>query len=366
MRHHNQGTIANEIRQKFWIPNIKVMVKRCKQECQICKNLAAIPMPPKMGELPYDRVAAYVRPFTYCGLDYFGPLNVSIGRRREKRWVALFTCLSVRAVHLELAENLSTDACLLCIRNFVNRRGIPVRINSDNGTNFVGSSKELRNLIGELDQDRIQDALSSMNIEWKFNCPDNPHAGGSWERLVQSTKKVLSYTLHEEAPKVETLRSLLIEAECIVNSRPLTELPLENKSDEPLTPNHFLIGTMNSTQTPGEDDGRLWCHRKQWRIAQQLKNRFWKQWIREYLPTLTRRSKWFEKVKPIMVGDLVLVVDDSLSRKHWIKGLVTQVFMATDGQVRSAKVKTAKGELKRPAVKLAVLDVLTNSESLRK
>ncbi len=90
-----------------------------------------------------DRLTPYVRPFSYSGLDYFGPVNVTIGRRNEKRWIALFTCLTIRAkiraVHIELAANLSIDACLICIRNFVNRRGVPVQIRSDNGTNFLGA-----------------------------------------------------------------------------------------------------------------------------------------------------------------------------------------------------------------------------------
>lgn len=67
---------------------------------------------------------------------------MAIGRRCEKRWVALFTCLSTRAIHLELAKDLSTDAVILCLRNFINRRGVPVRLRRDRGTNFIGASKE--------------------------------------------------------------------------------------------------------------------------------------------------------------------------------------------------------------------------------
>lgn len=96
-----------------------------------------------MGQLPIDRLTPHVRPFTYTGVDYFGPMPVTVGRRREQRYVALFTCMTVRAVHLELATDLSTDSFLLCLRNFVNIRGVPKSIRSDNGTNFVGASREL-------------------------------------------------------------------------------------------------------------------------------------------------------------------------------------------------------------------------------
>lgn len=161
------------------------------------------------GELPVDRLTAFMRPFTFTGVDYFGPYQVSVGRRRE-------------TLGFEVAGDLSTDSCLLCIRNFVSRRGRPVRFRSDNGTNFVGCSKELEEAIGGIDNEKIKAELAIHHIEWKFNCPENPHAGGAWERLVKSVKDVLHYTLKEEAPRVAVFNSVLIEAECIVNSRTLT------------------------------------------------------------------------------------------------------------------------------------------------
>lgn len=149
-----------------------------------------------MGQHPIDRLSPYVRPFSYTGVDYMGPFMVSVGRRSEKRWVALFTCLTVRAIHLEVAKDLSTDAAILCIRNFVNRRGVPVRIRSDRGTNFIGASKE--DFV--IDDTKIADECSRRGIEWIFNTPANPSAGGAWERMVQAVKKVLAFTLKEKSP----------------------------------------------------------------------------------------------------------------------------------------------------------------------
>lgn len=203
--------------------------------------------------------------------------------------------MTVRAVHLELAADLSTDAFILCLRNFVNTRDTPKVIRSDNGTNFVGAAKELREAVDLFDHAAIQAELGTYRIEWKFNCPHHPQAGGCWERLVQCVKRVLSVTVKEVAPRVETLRSFLIEAANIVNSRPLTHLPVSCDEDEPLTPNHFLVGGASSTQTPGPADHNLMCLRKQWRIAQSMKNHFWKRWLCEYLPDLTRRAKCYDE-----------------------------------------------------------------------
>lgn len=122
--HSNTNTVINEIRQKYWIPSIRVAVNKVQSKCNWCKYHKSKPNQPIMGQLTIDRITPYHRPFSYTGLDYFGPIEVTIRRQREKRWIALFTCLTIRAVHLEIATNLSSDACLLCIRNFVNRRGV--------------------------------------------------------------------------------------------------------------------------------------------------------------------------------------------------------------------------------------------------
>lgn len=162
-KHQNQETIVCAIRQRYWIPHLRTLVKREKNKCMLCRLRSAKPSIPIMGPLPEDRVTPCQRPFTYTGLDYFGPVYVTVGRRQEKRWVALFTCLTVRAVHLELAKDLSTYACIICLRNFINIRGVPRRIRSDNGTNFVGMQKELRNAIGDLDSNIIQQVLVESN-----------------------------------------------------------------------------------------------------------------------------------------------------------------------------------------------------------
>ncbi|XP_075157671.1 uncharacterized protein LOC142230939 [Haematobia irritans] len=354
-RHQNQESICAAVRTKFWVPSLRQMVRSVKRNCMVCKIRNARPQNPLMGQLPVDRLSPYVRPFSYTGVDYLGPFNVTIGRRCEKRWVSLFTCMTVRAVHVEMARDLSTDSFILCLRNFINRRGLPVRIRSDRGTNFVGASKE--RLI--LNDGPIVEECSRRGIDWVFNTPANPAAGGAWERMVRCIKNVLAFTLKEKVPQVDTLNSLLIEAENLVNSRPLTHLPIDSFDDEPLTPNHFLMGCPNIVQTPAV--GEKGCLRKQWHILQQLKQTFWKRWVLEYLPDLTRRTKWYQPVKPLKIGDVVIICDDNETRGEWRKGIIVDVHMAADGQVRSAAVKTSAGILRRPASKLAVLDIISES-----
>ena len=92
------------------------------------------------------------KPFATTGVDYFGPLEVKLLRRTMKSWCCMFTCLVTRAVHIEVVNSLDTEACLAAITRFIARRGRPATMISDNGTNFVGAAKELKQFMGEWDK----------------------------------------------------------------------------------------------------------------------------------------------------------------------------------------------------------------------
>ena len=96
-----------------------------------------------MAPLPSARVAPTDPPFTHVGVDYFGPLFVKQGRSQVKSYGCLFTCLTMRAVHIEVAHTLEADSFICAYQRFVSRRGKPKK-KSDNGTNFTGAERELR------------------------------------------------------------------------------------------------------------------------------------------------------------------------------------------------------------------------------
>ncbi|XP_058838795.1 uncharacterized protein LOC131694256 [Topomyia yanbarensis] len=355
--HQNHQTVLNELKQKYHIPQVRTQYDRVKRNCQLCKIRKATPQPPMMGSLPAARLAAYARPFSYIGVDYFGPQQVLVGRRVEKRWGVLITCLTVRAIHVEIAHTLTTDSCIMAIRNFMCRRGIPLEIYSDRGTNFIGADRELKNVLETVDQDHMVKVFTTGSTRWNFNPPASPHMGGSWERLIQSVKKGLMQIKPQRLPTDEIFRNMLMEIEMVVNSRPLTYVAADNESLSALTPNHFLLGTSNGVKPLVLYDDSADTLRKTWKMSQVYANIFWKRWLTEYLPTITRRTKWFQPVKPIQTGDIVVVVDPALPRNCWPKGRVVSVSHSKDGQVRRAVIQTSGGMMERPAVKIAVLDV---------
>ena len=100
--------------------------------------------------LPSARLAP-AAPFTYVGIDYFGPFLIKEGRKEKKCYGVVFACLASRAIHVELASSLDTAACIQSVRRFMARRGPALEFYSDNGTNLVGAEKELRRAIEDID-----------------------------------------------------------------------------------------------------------------------------------------------------------------------------------------------------------------------
>ena len=165
--------------------------------------------------------------------------------------------------------------------------------------------------------------------------------------------------LHERAPRDAVLRTVFCEAESLVNSRPLTHVLVDPDDSERLTPNHFLLGTSSAAQPPGQFSERdLYC-RKQWRVSQALTDMFWRRWLREYTPSLSRRNRWTTNAdQKVAVGDVVIVVDNRLVRGSWPRGIVTAMFPGRDGKIRAVDVKTASGIFLRPVAKLCIPGVL--------
>ncbi|XP_062709889.1 uncharacterized protein LOC134288601 [Aedes albopictus] len=356
-------TVVNEVRQKFHISNLRVLVRSIARRCNYCLVRKAEPRVPRMAPLPAVRVTPFERPFSKVGVDYCGPFAIKVKRSNVKRWVALFTCLVTRAVHLEVVASLSTESCKLAFRRFIDRRGAPTEIYTDNGTNFQGTCRELAKQLSNVNEG-LAETFTDAKTRWHFIPPASPHMGGVWERMVRSIKAAMEGLRHLRSPTEEVFQTLCTEAESMMNSRPLTYIPLETSDQEALTPNHFLLlsssGVKQMVKTPTDEGTGL---RSDWDQCQLLLDRFWTRWIREYLPTITRRTKWFEDVKPITEGALVFIVNDK-ERNSWVRGKVVKLIPGADGRIRRADVQVSGGGILRRAVaKLAVLDVLGVSKA---
>ena len=193
-----------------------------------------------MADLPSSRLRLHEPPFSQVCIDYFGPLSVKLKRSEVKRYGCLFTCLTTRAIHLEVAIDLSTSFFINVLRRFVSRRGPVKHIFSDNATNFVGCARLMQESVKRWNQAQIHQSLRQMNVAWTFNSPSASHMGGVWERMIRVVRNVFLAITPKQTLYDDDLVTLFTEVEAIVNSRPLTNVPLEAGEDTPLTPNHLL------------------------------------------------------------------------------------------------------------------------------
>nr|XP_033202459.1 uncharacterized protein LOC117163846 [Bombus vancouverensis nearcticus] len=184
------------LRRSYWPIDGRSQVWSTLKKCVRCCRANPPPVDYVMGDLPAARITES-RPFTNVGIDYCGPFYIKErkdrNRRKTKVYVAIFICLAVKAVHIELVSDLTSEAFIAALRRFIARRRFCVTIYSDNGTNFVGANNELRELRNLLQSDdhkvKVQSFLADRRIEWLFSPPNSPHFGGLWEAAVKTFKR---------------------------------------------------------------------------------------------------------------------------------------------------------------------------------
>ena len=232
------------------------------------------------------------------------------------------------------------------------RRGIPSVLWSDNGTNFIASEKELLQNVSAWNQQILSEALVKKRIHWRFNPPSAPHHGGVWERIVRSFKHVFYAILGNRRLTEEILTTTFCLVEQSLNSRPLVPVSSDATDLDELTPKHFLLGTASST-LPSHQRADV-DHKKSYARAQAYSDAIWDRWLRDYVPSLNRRTKWCaQSDRDLKNGDLVWIVEPTSPRGHYPLARVVKLNYGHDSVARSAELKTATRNLVRLIVKLA-------------
>jgi hypothetical protein len=192
-KHQGKGMTINEIRSKgYWISGIGRAVASHLRQCVMCRKLRRHTEEQRMADLAPERLDPSP-PFTYCGMDCFGPFYTKKGRRVCKRYGLLFTCFSSRAIHIEMLEDMSTDSFINGLRCFIAIRGAVRQIKSDQGSNFLGAKNELKEALKEVDIDKLAIFLSENQCDFIMNAPGSSHVGVKLGRSgVSSTRPSLS------------------------------------------------------------------------------------------------------------------------------------------------------------------------------
>ena len=353
---HQAGTdrLFAHLRCKYWILRGRSAVKGFLHSCAECRRWRGKPQVPRMADLPQSRLRLHKPPFFSTGMDCFGPMNIQIGRRVEKRWGLLFKCMTTRAVHLELLAGMDADNFLMAFRRFASRRGMPYELLSDCGTNFKGADAEIRDALEKMEPSLVQ-KLAGHRVKFRFNPPNAPHFGGLWEREVRSVKGALRAVLEDRTVPEAVLHTVLVEVEGIVNSKPLGYASTDIADPDPITPNMLLMGRRDPALPMVLYDDSELRGRRSWRHSQVLADQFWRRFIRSYLPTLQVRQKWQKEVENLAVGDVVMIVDPQLTRSQWPVGKVSELLPTSDKRVRAVRVKVGSRSYERPVARLVKL-----------
>ncbi|XP_063529496.1 uncharacterized protein LOC134740806 isoform X1 [Cydia strobilella] len=357
LKHAGATLLLSTLNEKYWILNANRELKSVLYKCIKCFRLKAKNASQLMGSLPFDRVNM-TRPFQIVGTDYAGPFYVKQSRIRRpvitKAYVVIFVCFVTKAIHIELASDMTTDTFLGCLKRFIARRNKPTKIYCDNAAYYKGAEnvlKELYDLQNSTNhQASVVDFSSSERIAFHFIPSYSPVFGGLWEAGIKSVKYHMKRVIANTVFTYEQMYSTLVQFEAILNSRPLTPMSRDPSDMTYLTPGHFLTGSpltsYPETDITDVNVGRL----SFWKQCVQLQQHFWKQWHKQYLVMLQSRPKWRNESPNLEIGNLVLLREDNTSPLCWPVGRIVDVQPGKDGKVRALHVKNAKGFIVKTSV----------------
>lgn len=345
-RHFTEGAVRAG---GFWITNGKRRVSSVIFGCFQCRRLRGKQQNQILADLPSDRVTQ-AHPFTYVGVDVFGPWSVVTRRTRggqasNKRWAVMFTCLSVRAVHIELVEEMSSSAFINALRRFIAIRGNVIEFRSDRGTNFIGATDDLGICAINIEDRSVQKMLQEKETSWIFNPPHASHMGGVWERMIGVVRRVLDSLLIEHGRKNLThdvLATFMAEVSAIINARPIVPVSSDSEAPEILSPSTLLTHKVNPPTSFTQNLSLKDIYRNEWKRVQILSDQFWNKWRSEFLTTLQSRQKWAVEKPNLKEGDVVLMRDQDVARNQWPLARVVETFPSSDLKVRSVKVKVVR------------------------
>ena len=350
-KHLGVSSTLNTLRTHgFWLPRGRATVKRMLSTCYVCKKLNSLSFRyPKRTDFIGDRVN-FTHPFDHTGIDHTGSFNVAIGNEICKMYLVIFTCLNIRAVHIELVPSLSVQHFLLAFIKFVNAHCHPSVIYTDNASNFVSAGK----MLGSTKFDNpFTEYLEQNNVKHHKIPAYSAWVGAAWERLIRTVKLAIHKSVGRARLEYFGFVSLLSEIQCAINSRPLTYRDSDINNLDILTPNSFLNVNNYRHLNFGELDGS----ELQIATRTELLKTFTKRedlldnlltlWHDSYLLSLRETSKdmydryWEECIS---IGDIVLIAVPNRPRVWWQMGRVIELLTGTDGKTRCVKLKTPTGE----------------------
>ena len=190
LRHAGPQLMSASLRQQYWIPRMKQVIRPVLLRCLLCFKLmvAAAASQQLMGQLPLARVTVAC-PFLNAGIDYVGPFEIKSGNTRSKTtikcYVVFFVCMATKFIYLQFVYNLTSEAFIAALKRFIARRGLIDHLYSDNGSNYVGANRELKAFFKSQEfLGQVHNCAADTQFQWHFIPPNSPHFGELWKAGV--------------------------------------------------------------------------------------------------------------------------------------------------------------------------------------
>ena len=361
---------TSKVRLKFWITHLEKMVKSIKHRCVDCRkiNKARLKESQSMAQLPMDRLKPAPAWYSVT-VDFFGPLETKgeVNKRsRGKSFGVIFTCNLVRAVHIDLSSDYSTDSFLSTLRRFMSFRGTPSIIRSDRGSQLISADKELKQMIQGLDRKQLKRYGAEKEIEWDFSPAEAPWYNGCAESMVRAAKKAMKATLKGQVLTHSELLTVLYEIANLLNERPIGRQSNDIEDGAFLCPNDLLLGRATS-RIPSGPFSEYVSSKKRFNFIQSIVDAFWVKMTRFYFPSLIVEQKWHTASRNVCAGDIVMVQDSNALRGEWRLARISETHPSSDGKVRKVTLsyrnlddtKNYKGgawtRIERPVQNLVVI-----------
>ena len=344
--HCGPSTLLTHAANIYHVVGGRTLARSICTKCVVCRKASAKASSQLLGQLPPARVEPnYI--FLHTGMDFAGPFIIKRGHTRRpvkiEAHLAIFVCFITRAVHLELVSDQTTQAFLAALDRFIDRRGLPLHLYSNNGANYTGAKNQLSQFYEFVNSKECQNAVQSYSFDYEItwhNSPQRaPHFGGLWEAAVKSSKYHLKRIVGQKLLTFEELSTICCNVESFLNSRPLGPVTSHDIDGLcPLTPSHFLIGRAaraypktRITHTP--------TTLQRWEICKKASQDFWDRWSQEYLQQLQKATKWHKHTRNYEIGDLVMLTDGNAFQCQWTMAKVINVYPGKDGLVRAVDVQ---------------------------
>ena len=367
--HAGVNSTLAQLQQRYYITKPRQRVKSTLRKCVQCKrehgNHYHYPI---NSQLPKVRITRS-KPFECTGVDYCGPFLCKNADGIMKRYISLFTCAVTRAIHLEIANDLSATEFLATFQRFVARRGYPSVMISDNATNYLKSSQMLAK--SEATVLKI-DVTSELKCIWHFIPARTPWFGGFYERLIGLVKSTLRKSVGKALLTDSEFSTILCKIESCLNDRPLTYVS-EGENYDILTPSNLMSGFRLNTYpeifpdvTEITDPSIIVDNKELTRRQKYLSSilgKFWQKWSNEYLPSLKISQKSKGGIIIPKIGDIVLLDNDG-KRISWPLGRIVELVYGKNKSIRTVKVKTKAATVERPVNKIYPLEISSEIQSV--